>query len=106
MVFFKILKNLQSESICARASILNKLQTSAYKFIEKRLLRRCSPANFAKFLKTSFFYRVHMATRFAAFYMTFTAENDETFEATFKILTCNINILKQFFAVVAKIYHG
>ena len=45
-VFLKVSQNLQ-ENTCARVS-----------FLKKRLWHRCSPANFAKFLRTSFLQNI------------------------------------------------
>ena len=48
-VFLEILKNSQ-EDTCARVSFFNKVAT----LLKKRLLHRCFPVNFSKFLRAPF----------------------------------------------------
>ena len=52
----KVLEILENshENTCARGSFLIYLQTST--LLKKRLRYRCFPVNFAKFLRTTFFY--------------------------------------------------
>ena len=52
-VFLEILQNSQ-ENACARVSFLNKFQGWGLKIIKKSFWHSCSPVNFAKFLRTSF----------------------------------------------------
>ena len=55
-VFLEILQNWQ-ENNCVRVSFLIKLQVSVLRpatLLKKRLWHRCSPLNFAKFLRTPF----------------------------------------------------
>ena len=53
-VFVKISQNSQ-QNTCATVSFLIKLLVSTCNFIKKRLLHRCFPVSFVKFLKTPFF---------------------------------------------------
>ena len=55
-MFLKISQNSQ-ENTCARASFLIKLQATPATLLKAKLWHRCFPVNFAKFLRTSFFYR-------------------------------------------------
>ena len=54
--FLEISQNSQ-ENTCARASFLIKLQVAPATLLKKKLWDRCFPVNYAKFLRTSFFYR-------------------------------------------------
>ena len=51
--FLEISQNSQ-ENTCARVPFLIKLQAAPATLLKKRLWHRCFPANFVKFLRTSF----------------------------------------------------
>ena len=50
-----VMSQNSQKSTCARVSFLTKLKPQTCNFIKKRLLHRCFPVNFSKFLKTTFF---------------------------------------------------
>ena len=51
----KVFLEISQESTCARVAFLNKVEAQRpATFLRKRILRRCFPVNFVKFLRTSF----------------------------------------------------
>ena len=58
-IFLRISQNSQ-ENTSARVSFLIKLQAPPATLLKKRLLNRCFPVNFAKFLTTLFFNNTHL----------------------------------------------